>query len=218
MVLGLTRLQIIEQGLSLAGRPDLLSDARMWLSMFLEDVYMNQDLEWLVKRKTGIVVADGTAVPIDYRAAKSAVLVNSEGQTSKITFLTKPEEIDEKIMQNGDTTGTPKYCYVDQLNGTFNFIPQATLTFTMNLRYYHIPEIGEVDSDLCDDDVPTWGMPSSILVDHIKARAMEYNDDQRQGGADQQVKNKFMEAKMNNHDRRAGSSRMQLGKRFKKRF
>lgn len=219
MLLELTRLQIIEQGLDLAGRPDLLSQARYWLSMFLEDVYMNQDLEWLTKYQTGIDASQsGVEVPVDYRAAKAGTLVHPNGTTSKINFLTKDEEIEEKKMQAGDAQGTPQYCYVDQRLKTFNFITTPNQAFTMNLRYYHIPEIGEVDSSLCDDDVPTWGMPSSILVDHVKTRAMEYNDDQRQVGAETGVKNKFMDAKMNNHDRRAGPSRIKMGKRFKKRF
>lgn len=218
MVLGLTRLQIITQGLALAGRPDLLTDARLWLSMFLEDVYMNQDLEWLEKYKTGIPVVNGTDIPLDYRAAKSGILIHPNTTTTQIRFLTKSEEIDEKIMQSGNALGAPKYCYVDQMNRTFNFITQPNGAYSMNLRYYSIPEIGDFDTALCDDDVPSWGMPFSILVDHIKSRAMEYNDDQRQVGADQVVRNKFAEAKMNNHDRRAGPSRMQLGKRFKKRW
>lgn len=217
MVIGLTRLQIIQAGLDLAGRPDLLSQGRLWLSLFLEEVYSNQDLEWLEKLEEDIEVADGTEVPVDYRAAKSAILVHPNGSNSPITFLTKSEEIDQKRM-NANAPGTPQWCYVDQMNGTFNFIPQADQAYTMDLRYYSIPEIGEVDSDLCDDDVPSWGMPFSILVDHIKARAMEYNDDQRQESANVQVKNKFGEAKMNNHDRRAGPSRLKLGKRFKRRF
>ncbi len=219
MVIGMTRAQIIEQGLELAGRPDLVSQARVWLSMFLEDIYLNQDLEWLEKYQVGIsAAANGIAVPLDYRAAKSGVLVTPNGQTAKLNFLTKSEEIDEKKIIQGASIGAPQFVYVDQDTRTFNFIPLPDQQYTMNLRYYFVPEIGDFDSDLCDEDVPRWGMPSSILVDHIKSRAMEYNDDQRAPNAEVQVKNKFTEAKMNNHDRRAGPSRMQLGKRFKKRW
>lgn len=218
MAFQMTRLQIINQGLSLAGRPDLLSDARLWLSLFLQDIYHNQDFQWLTKKVSGVSVRNGTCVPVDYRAARSAVLVRKGKASENILFLTDPEDIDEKIMQNGGAIGGPKYAYVDEESKTFKFIPESTEDVTMDLTYYYIPEIGDFDSAVCDDDVPLWDLPWSILVDHIKQRAFEYNDDQRQTGAETQVKNKIMEAKMNNHDRRAGPSRMKLGKRFKKRF
>lgn len=218
MRLELTRGQIIEQGLSLAGRPDLVSDARYWLSMFLEDMYMNQDFEWLAKRETGIVVADDTEIPEDYRAAISAILVHPNGTTSPLQVLTQTDEIEQKSLQMTATLGAPQFVYIDPIDRVFKFISQPDQAYTMNLRYYHIPEIGLVSDDTCDDDVPHWGLPASILIDHVKARAFEYNDDQRQEGADVKVDNKIMRSKMNNHDRRAGPSRIKLGKRFKKRF
>lgn len=218
MVLGLTRAQIIAQGLALAGRPDLTSDARLWLSMFLEDMYLNQDFEWLLRLETAIAVADGTSVPADYRASKSAIIYAPNGSPSPITALTKNDEIDSKKLELAGSTGQPLYFYVDQYHRKLYFLPQPDQAYTMDLRYYFVPEIGDFDSDFCDDDVPTWQLPFSILVDHVKARAMEYNDDQRQEGAATGVRNKIMESKTNNHDRRAGPSRMQLGKRFKKRF
>ena len=217
-MLKLTRLEIITQGLALAGRPDLVSDARLWLSMFLEEMYVNQDLEWLEKYVTAIPVVQDTPVPCDYRAAKSAILIHPNGSKSVITSLTKSEEIDSKIMQMVTSKAAPRYFYVDQALRTMRFIPEPDQVYSMNLRYYFVPEIGDPSNSYADGDYPAWGLPVSILIDHIKSRAFEYNDDQRQGNSDVQVKNKLAESKMNNHDRRAGPSRTQLGKRFKKRF
>lgn len=126
--------------------------------------------------------------------------------------------MDEKIQQMAGATGAPQFVYIDPIDKVFKFVAQPDQTYTMNLKYYHIPEIGIVEDSTCDDDVPHWGLPFSILVDHVKSRAFEYNDDQRQESADVKVENKLMRSKMNAHDRRAGPSRIKLGKRFKKRF
>ena len=216
-VLALTRLQIITEGLSLAGRPDLLASARLWLSMYLEEMYLNQDFEWLVKWATGLSAANGVSIPTDYRAAKSAVLVHPNGATTPISMLSKPDEYDEKRLSMGETSGQPQYGFVNPQDRKFYFLPSPDQAYTLDLKYYYVPDIGGVEDDTDDDTVPTWRLPSSILVDHIKSRAFEYNDDQRQEGATKMVLDKVAQAKFNNHDRRAGPSRLPMGKRFTKR-
>lgn len=217
--LQLTRSQIITEGLSLAGRPDLLSSARLWLNLFLEKQYMNEDFDWLVKSVTGITVVDGVSFPDDYRAAKSSYVVASNGSLSDITIVANQADYDYKKLSYRNVNGScPKYCFASHDLRQFFFLPLGSNLYTMNLKYFYIPNLPDYTDASTDYDVPKWGLPTEILVDHIKARAMEYNDDARQDNAMAGTDKAVGQAKFNNQDKRAGSSRFPMGKRFKNRF
>jgi hypothetical protein len=216
--LALSRGEIITQGLSLAGRPDLVSDARLWLNLFLEKIYFAQDFDWLVKSIDGISTADGTPFPDDYRSAKSGVLVTPEGSRIIIQIISKGDEYDAKLASVGVDDGQPQIVYANHDLRQFFYLPRPIATYTLSLKYFYMPPISDYTDPSTDDDVPKWGLPSTILVDHIKSRAMEYNDDDRQQGSKQEVLGEIAMAKMNNHDRRGGPSRLPMGKRFTKRF
>lgn len=216
--LQLTRLQIITEGLALAGRPDLLSDARIWLNLFLERMYMNEDFDWLVKAVTGIVVTDGTAIPTDYRASKSATLIHSNGSRAPIQVLANKADYDYRRLSLGtNVTGSPMFAYVSHDLRTWSFLPTPNGSYTMDLFYFYVPDLSDITATI-DSNVPKWGLPQEILIDHIKSRAMEYNDDARQDAADGKVDKAITAAKFNNQDKRAGSSRFPMGKRFRNRF
>lgn len=218
-VLQLSRAQIIEAGLALAGRPDLTSEARLWLSMFLEEQYMNQDYPWLVKTSEALTVSQGLDFPCDYRNARSAYLLDSAGGQIPIEISDQADEYDAKRLGIGpSTTGQPLHIYANHQDKKFYFLPEPSSGFQLIVKYYHVPIIGVHDDTSDDDEIPTWGLPFSILVDFIKARAMEYDDDVRQDGAEQKVMQKVAQAKINNFDRRAGQNRLNFGKSFKKRF
>ncbi len=216
--LQLTRAAIIAEGLALAGRPDLTADARLWLTLYLEKQYFNQDFDWLVKITTGITVANGTAIPTDYRASRSATLVDTATSSrSEVQVLVNKADFDNRRVGLGSSTGLPRFAYVDHNLRTWTFLPSPVSGYTMDLHYYYIPDISDFTS-ATDTAVPKWGLPMEILVDHIKARAMEYNDDARQDAAMGGVEKSVTAAKFNNQDKRAGSSRFALGKRFRNRF
>ena len=218
-VLALTRAQVIAQGLSLAGRPDLTSDARLWLNLFLEKQYMSQDFKWLVKTATGLTVTDGTAFPTDYRAAKSGVLRTPEDSLAQIDVFDASDEYDAKRMAFGSiSTGQPRSVYANHDLRKFYFLPQPDQTYSWELQYYYMPTIPTHADSSGDSETIKWGLPSSILVDHIKAMAFEYNDDQRQTSAKQEVANDISQGKMNDRDKRAGSTRINMGKSFRNRF
>lgn len=217
MKLSLSRGTIITEGLSKAGRPDLIADARLWLNLFLEDFYYNQDVEWLVKSLNAQAVSDGMAMPTDYRAARSAVIMSSSGSAS-IEIINNSAQYDEARKQNAAYATLPQFIYANHDERKFYFVPIPTGTVTMDLKYFYVPAIADHTNPASDSLVPKWELPSSILVDMIKFNAMEYNDDKRQGDALKMADDKISKSKINNRDSRAGSSRIQMGKRFRKRF
>lgn len=211
--LQLTRGDIIMEGLSLAGRPDLLSDARLWLNLFLEKIYFNQDFDWLIKSETGLAATQGVAFPSDYRAARSAWLNNIE-----LKVLSNPTDYDVKRKSLGSAQGNPQFVYADHDIRQFFFLPLPNPGLTWDLRYYYLPALPDHTDPTTDLLVPKWGLPMEILVDLVKSRAMEYDDDNRQGQARASVYEEIISSKLNNHDRRGGPSRIPMGKRFSKRF
>jgi hypothetical protein len=190
----------------------------MWLNLYLEKIYYSQDFDWLVKSVVGLQTVNGVAFPADYRAAKSAVIATPVGTTQVIQVLSRPDEYDEKSTIFQGAVGQPIYVYGDHDLREFLFLPAPNQVYTWDLKYYYIPPLPDWTDAGTDSDTVKWGMPTSILVDHIKSRAFEYNDDDRQQTSKQEVMGELAQSKMNNHDRRAGPSRLPLGKRFIRRF
>jgi hypothetical protein len=214
----LTRIQIINEGLDRAGRPDLLSQGRLWLNLFLDKIYQNQDYHWLVKSSGSLSATQDSALPTDYRAAVSATF-GDPGQEKPIDILWDAAEFDNRknLLQSG-AVDIPQFVYIDQVTKTVKFLPPALGGKTWNLQYYHVPTIPTHLNSSGDNQVPVWGAPMSILTDAIFQKALEYNDDQRQGPAFQTLQGEIIENKKNNHDRRAGKSRLKMGKSFRNRF
>lgn len=217
--MALTRAQIINQGLSLAGRPDLTSDARLWLNLFLEEQYMNQDFDWLVKTVTSQPVSDGLDFPVDYRAAKSAVLYSKTGSSQEILVLNNQSEYNyRKVGSQTANQSAPSWIFADHGQKKFFFVPGSSTSFTWSLSYYFMPALPDPTDPAQDLLTPVWGLPFQILIDHIKAMAFEYNDDARTDNAKMAVMQKIAQGKMNDHDRRATKSKISMGKSFRKRF
>ena len=217
-MLELTRGQIITQGLSKAGRPDLVTDARLWLNLFLEEMYFNQDFNWLVKTLGSIPAIDGYSLPSDYRAAKS-ILIDDNGNLREINVVTNAAEWDSlrRSLRNVFSS-VPENIYIDHDLRQMFFLPQPKTPVSMEFKYYYMPVIPTHTIAANDLETVKWGLPTSILTDYIKTQAMEYNDDQRQFNNMKLIDKKVTEGKMNNHDRRGGRSTLPLGKSFKRRF
>lgn len=215
MPLELSRGEIITEGLSQAGRPDLLSNGRLWLNIFLERMYMNQDWDWLIKTLDDQPIVQGGDLPRDYRASRSATI--KRGTSSVRLEVIESDEYDErKDLLN--TTGGPTFVYINRDLKTMNFLPLPDTSNTWSLKYYYMPDIPSHTIPENDSLIPKWDAPSVILVNHIFEQAMQYNDDQRQQSAPQVTDASIAEAKMNNMDKRAGKNQLKLGKSFKGRF
>ncbi len=214
--LDLTRGEIIEAGLDLAGRPDLTAQARLWLNLFFEDVYMNQDFDWLIKTLDGQSLSDGMAIPTDYRAAKSAILTAPNGGYAPIVITNDVEDYDVRRDPN-TTDSTPLKIFVDHDQRKFFLVPGPATGYTLDLKYYYIPTLPDYTDTTTDTGTVKWGLPTHIIIDFVKAMAMEYNEDSRQANAFQTVMGKITAAKVNSKDSRAGSSRLKFGKSFRRR-
>lgn len=216
-MLTLTRGEIITEGLSQAGRPDLVSNARLWLNLFLEKIYLSQDFSWLIETDDSLSVIDGGSLPLDYRAAKS-VIVYSNGQPSELRTISDPAQWDDIRRTIGQTTGVPQYMYLDLTNKTYRFAPRPQSGLTMSFSYYSLPELPVHTIAATDLETPIWGLSAQILIDAIKTKAFEYNDDQRADTSKQELMGEIAQDKLNSPDKRAGRNTIPFGKSFKRRF
>jgi hypothetical protein len=211
--MALTRLQIITEGLTQAGRTDLTSNGRLWLNLFLEDQYMNQDWKWLLKSADDLSCTNGVAFPSDYRSGFNATL----GDTRTPIKLVEGDEFDLHN-QVSAVDGTPTIVYADHVENKFYFYPAPASGLTWNLKYYYLPTLPTHATSAGDGDTPVWGLPDSVLVQAIFVKALQYNDDARADAEEQKLVGQIAQAKMNNHDQRMGSHKFKMGKSFRKRF
>jgi hypothetical protein len=214
MKLNLTRGQIITEALETAGRPDLVSNARLWLNLFLEEFYMNQDVEWLQK-SVELPVTGAVNFPDDYRGARSAIILR--GSSEFIVPISSDVVQYDLLRKYNSAEGVPSFIYADHDLRQFLFVPMPSEAMTLKLKYYYLPEIPDHTDVETDSEIPKWEMPGAILIEHIKGMAHEYNDDERQQVSEQKVMNKISLAKMNNRDARAGTTKFPMGKSFRKR-
>lgn len=213
----LTRGQIITEGLNMAGRPDLLSEARLWLNIFLEKMYRTQDWAWCLKTITGGSISQGMSLPSDYLRVKTATLVVNGVPQRKPLIQVGPEEYDSLTNQVA-ATGNPEKFFVDELLKTVNFWPAATANLAWNCRYYYLPALPDPTDPSTDSQTPIWQEDSEILVQEIIQKAMKYNDDERRDRERGERDDMLTKAKMNSIDMRAGHNRIKLGKSFRRRF
>lgn len=210
----MTRRQILDAGLELAGRKDLLSQGRTWLNLFLERQYMTYDWPWLIKTSADLPVSEGQALPDDYLRMKSLVLIDN-GQETPLETITA-DQFDD-VRRQEDQVGNPIMVYLDQSDKTIHYWPLPIRPFTYRLRYFYMPEL--LDLSVTDDNSePTWGEMDDILVHAIYVRALQHLDDARYGNESQALMAMLSEAKMNSVDRRAGKSKIPFGKSFTNRF
>jgi len=211
--MALSRGEIVQAGVELAGRSDLLRKGALWLNLFLEDQYEDYDWPWLLKTQT-LSVSDGVSLPDDYRRAKSATIIDNE---SPFSLRTVEKDEFENERNNNQLYSRPTLIYIDKLNNAAYFYPTPVSSYTMRLDYYHSPEL--LDSGVNDDaSEPVWGESDNILVQAVYVRALQYLDDSRHQQEDMRLEAMLGKSKMNTQDTRAGRSRVPLGKSFRRRF
>lgn len=210
----MTRLQIIQEALNRANRPDLVSEARLWLNMFLEGQYRNQDWPFAMKTVT-LPVSQGASIPADYLRSRSALL-NVGTNKLPILFLT-PEQYDALRMAH-NSPAMPNKVYVDQYERTFNWVPAPNGSYSFELRYYFMPELPDPYSPIGDSETPLWYVDEDLLIQAVYIRALEYDDDARFDKESQRLDKMLMESKLNSPDFRATTNRIKLGKSYRRRL
>lgn len=219
-MLELTRGEIITEALSQAGRPDLISNGRLWLNLFLEDQYTNQDWPWLIKTALGQAVVQGGAIPTDYRSAVSATVGRTVTNQQRLDLI-KAAQFNELEGRGTQIGGTPEFVWIDRLTRTANFYPLPSASvqepLVWNLRYYHIPDIPASNDTTADNKEPLWEPNKHILIQAVYVKALEYNDDVRFDKELERLTGMLQNHKMNSHDLRAGKNRLTFGKGFRPR-
>lgn len=210
----LTRGQIITEGLSRAGRSDLVSDARLWLNLFLEKVYMNQDFKWLEKSVSGLALSQNYDLFDDYRAI---IAISLGTNRSPLTQVFTADEWDY-VKGGNSNASTPTHFFINEIDDVIEFYPAPASGLTFNASYYRMPSLPDHEDPNSDDESPFWKLPTEILIEAIKMYAMDYNDDVRFDAQEQRLFAKIAEARLNAQDNRASHGRFKLGKSFKKRF
>ena len=213
--MALTRAQIIGEALSQVGRTDLTSNARLWLNLFLEKIYKNQDFDWLVKDSGLVALTDGGAVPSNYWKMKSAALYSDTAKQNEVLTVFADEWAS---LQGLNASGSPTKVWVDELNRVFNFYPTPSESYNWRYFYYHTPTLPTHTDGTGDSASPVWGLNDDILIRAVQLKALYYNDDKRYSEAIQELMMEIQAAKLNSADFRAGHSKLRLGKSFRRRF
>jgi len=208
-------LQIIQEALNRANRGDLLSEARLWLNLFLKSQYRNQDWPFALKEVT-LPIVQGAAIPSDYARARDAKILDGATNQVPILFLT-PEQYDAAL-RSGYSSSIPLKCYVDQYARTFHWVPPPNQTYSFILRYYFMPVLPDSYSPVGDLDVPLWTADVEVLIQAVYVRALQYDEDNRYDKEDAKLVKMIVDAKMNLPDFRAGTNRIKLGKNFRRRL
>lgn len=214
--IGLTRLQIMNEGLGRAGRPDLLSEARLWLNLFLEKQYLSQDYEWLLKNVDNRLCVNGDTLPSDYIRMKTITVTSNRlpvklVEADEYEWLRRGYGFDQTTSQQN---GTPNWAYIDQNANLIYFlpVPPSSNSVYYNYFYYSFPTLPDPTSSSGDSQVPKWGETTDILIQAIFARALQWLDDDRAPVEINNVKALLTDSRINSRDLRAGSPRFKLGK------
>ena len=210
----MTRLQIIQEALNRANRPDLVSEARLWLNIFLEGQYRNQDWPFAMKTVT-LPVVEGALIPDDYLRSRTANLIFGNNRLP-ILFLT-PEQYDYDRMTNV-STGKPRKCYIDQNTRTMHWIQLPDQAYSFEMRYYYMPDMPDPHSPIGDTEVPLWRIDFEVLIQAVYVRALQYDDDARYSAENQYLSELLRTAKLNSPDFRNQTNRIKLGKSYRRRL
>lgn len=215
-MLELTRGDIITEALSQAGRPDLISNGRLWLNLFLEDQYNNQDWPWLIQTAKGLAVVQGGTIPTDYRSAVSATVGQTATNQQRLDTIGAAQfhELEGRTSQVG---GTPQFVWIDLTTRTTNFYPAPATSLVWNLRYHASPPLPSNTDPTADNLEPVWVPNKKILVQAVFVQALEFNDDVRLEKEQAKLTKMVSDYKINSHDFRAGRHRLTWGKSFRPR-
>lgn len=165
-----------------------------------------------------VPVIQGSTIPTDYLRARDGSLLYG---TQKIpVFFMTPEQYDEATRAHV-TTAVPNKVYVDEYARTFTWVPTPAQVYTLSLRYYFMPDMPDPYTPIGDSEIPLWQTDVEILIQAVYIRALQYDDDARYDKEYDKLygmEGMIAKAKMNNADFRAGSSKIKLGKSFRRRL
>lgn len=227
-----TRLDIITEGLSQAGRTDLISNARKWLNLFLGRVYTNWDWPFL-KRYSGVITLSqnmpyltnvGSPVGNFRKMANSATLYVSQPNPS-FPFVAQRElptmiadEYAAVIRIGNISPSQPRKIYCDEDLRQFIFWPAPDQVYYLDFFYYYLPTL-PTDADSTGDNLtPLWPFDQELLIKAIQMKALYFDDQDRYKEEEGDIMKTLSEIKFNSFNTEGGSNKIKLGKSFRRRY
>ena len=204
--------QIVQTGLNLAGRSDLMVDGRRWLNLFLTTQYCF-DWPWL-RHPTTIQTIQGYQLPEDFLRSYYGKV------TDGTTFLEVDECNENEFMYKKTDTvtlGRPTKMLITQEDYKVYWYPEPDKQYDVDFVYYKNPDFVD-ESPGADGDEPFWKENESILVQAVYVSCLQYLDDDRYMKEYEKLEAMIKDEQQKSKVNRAGHNRAPLGRSFKKRF
>jgi hypothetical protein len=227
-----TRIDIITEGLSQAGRVDLTSNGRKWLNLFLDKVYCQYDWDFL-KRYSGIIslsqnmpylTSTGSPVGNFRKMANSATLYVSQPNPS-FPYVAQRElptmiadEYAAVIRIGNISPSQPRKIYCDDDLRQMVFWPGPDQAYWLDFYYYYQPTL-PTDADSTGDAlVPLWPFNQELLIKAIQAKALYFDNPVSYKAAEGEIMDELQKVKFNSFNTQGGSNKIKLGKSFRRRY
>ena len=213
----LNRGQIMTEALSQTGRSDLISNARLWLNLFLDKVYNVQDWNWL-KTDSGIIsLVNGGTCPAGYKKLSSANLIYQGYVQREIVSFNGDGEY-QAYQRMGTTSGQPQKVYIDKQTNTFNFWPNPDFSYQWRHFSFIIPQLPDPTDAAQDTNIPLWPMQQDALIRAVQLKCLYYQDETRYAAEEKALMDEIVAGKMNQFDSQGGNNTLKLGKKFRRRW
>ena len=205
------------EALSQTGRSDLLSNARLWLNLFLDKIYNVQDWNFL-KTNSGIVsLVQGGSSPAGYKKLSSANLLYQGYVQREITSFNGDGEY-QAYLRMGTVVGQPQKVYIDKQANTFNFWPPPDYSYQWQYFAFITPTLPDPTDSSGDSVIPLWPMASNDLIEAVQLKCLYYQDETRYKDEEAKLIKSITDSKTNQFDSQGGNNTMKLGKKFRRRW
>ena len=201
----LTADDLIVRALEIANNPNLTLQAQDYLNLCIQQLYRRHDWDFALKMAT-FQTAYTYPLPTDFlRVADWTFVYNGLIMSMDKIHLTTYDEIP---IQNLITSPLPFEGSIDVLNGNLIVFPSLTAPLTFNLRYYYTP------APMTDfAQIPPFPH-QSLLLKMLVAWAMNYMDDDRAIGWQQQVDKELSDVLRLSESMEDVPYRLKLGRNF----
>jgi hypothetical protein len=205
------------EALSQTGRSDLISNARLWLNLFLDKVYQCQDWNWL-KTDSGIVsLVQGGSTPSGYLKLASANLIYQGYVQREIVAFNGDGEY-QAYRRMGTVSGQPQKVYIDTQAGTFNFWPPPDYNYSWQHYSFIAPQLPDPTDASQDTNIPLWPLQADALIKAVQLKCLYYQDETRYAAEEKALIDEIVAGKINRMDTQGGNNTLKLGKKFRRRW
>lgn len=185
--------------------------ARQYFNLSLNDLVTNFDWPYYRSQATDQPFTGALSydLPTDYSRSDTCYLVDSNGNATPITIISK-YRFDK--LKTSTITGDPRIAYIDLTNRliVFNCAPNSVRYY--RLTYFRKPD--QIDEQGGDDDQDIDFENPRALIYTIVAMLCDYTDDERSGLFMQKADKEIHDDKMNAWDE-DNDPKIELGPNFR---